>query len=131
MYQFVSYQKKLGCYLFLFNDVLGSEIAPAATAFTAALLSQLLEFIAKYLKVVFPTKGNEVSPLDQHDEILKMKKKLLMNKRKRKRRRRMSSHSSDHTGSEQEDDLSDLSDLSEGKKKFKNFETLKKILVKN
>lgn len=94
----------------------GSEIAPAATAFTAALLSQLLEFITKYLKTSFPMKAktNEMSLIDQHDEYLKMKKKLMMNKRKRKRRRRMSSHSSDHTESDQEDDLSDLSDLSEG-----------------
>ena len=59
-------------------------------------------------------KTNEMSLIDQHDEYLKMKKKLMMNKRKRKRRRRMSSHSSDHTESDQEDDFSDLSDLSEG-----------------
>ena len=68
-------------------------------------------------------KTNEVSLIDQHDEYLKMKKKLMMNKRKRKRRRRISSHSSDHTESDQEDDLSDLSDLSEGA--FRNLMKLK------
>ena len=68
-------------------------------------------------------KTNEVSLIDQHDEYLKMKKKLMMNKRKRKRRRRISCHSSDHTESDQEDDLSDLSDLSEGT--FRNLMKLK------
>jgi len=95
----------------------GSEITSAATAFTAALLSQLLEFISKYMKITFPSKTNpqQISSIDQRDEFMKMKKRLLLNKRKRKRRRRLSSHSSDHTESDEDLDFSDdLSDLSEG-----------------
>lgn len=87
----------------------------AATAFSAALLSQLLDFISQYLKQTFPTLSNGHS-----DEHAKMKKRLLLNRQKRRRRRRrFSSHSSEHSGSEGSEDLlsseDDLSDLSEGK----------------
>lgn len=93
---------------------LNSEVTAAATAFSAALLSQLLDFISQYLKQTFPTLSNGHS-----DEHAKMKKRLLLNRQKRRRRRRrFSSHSSEHSGSEGSEDLlsseDDLSDLSEG-----------------
>ena len=94
---------------------LGSDISSAATAFAAALLSQLLDFISQYLKQVFPVENNsKADSKERNDEFVKMKKRILMNKRKRCRRR--SSQSSEHTesGDENLKNEDDLSDLSEG-----------------
>jgi protein SMG5 len=107
---------------------IGSEITCAATAFTAALLSQLLDFISQYLNRYFPfgnsntdkTKEEEEKKKEISDDYEKMKRKILINRRKRKRRHRLTSQNSDATddeeeaGSDHENNEDDLSDLSEG-----------------
>lgn len=102
---------------------IGSDITAAATAFTAALLSQLLEYISQYLKKFFPF-GNDEKPDEKEkkdlcDDYEKMKRRILLNQRKRKRckRNRLSSQGSDATDDENasnEENDDDLSDLSEG-----------------
>jgi len=109
---------------------MGSEITAAATAFTAALLSQLLDFISQYLRKIFPfataTDDNEEAKDEKekkelNDDYEKMKRRILINNRKRKRCRRLrfNSQSSEVTESDEEEgseheNEDDLSDLSEG-----------------
>ncbi|XP_047140638.1 nonsense-mediated mRNA decay factor SMG5 isoform X1 [Hydra vulgaris] len=87
--------------------MIGSDITSAATAFAAALLSQMLDYISQYLKLYYP-----INEKNHEDNFSRMKQQILINQRKR-RRRRINSQSSDHDendGSFTDDELSDLSE---------------------
>lgn len=94
----------------------GSDIGSAATAFSATLLSELLNFVCSYMKQAFPALNFEKGK----DQFSKMRHRIMVSQRKRRRRRKFSSQSSDHSLSEDEERLffnhneEDLSDLSEG-----------------